>query len=210
MNYEEVLGRAWDITWHHKSIWVLGTLVALGSSGPQGLLDEPDWGESIWSYTVSPWVLLILIPISVTLAVLSTIARGALIDSVRRIEGTGQVELRDSWRVGSHRFWTLFGVGILTMLPILGLVLAGVALLALFANADGGMILLSSSAPVGALIPLCCLAVIVAAMAGLIQALSNCAAILEGLGWVDAFKRGWQVFTQNPGEVIWTAFLCSS
>ena len=29
MDYEEVLGRAWDIAWHHKGIWILGTLVAL-------------------------------------------------------------------------------------------------------------------------------------------------------------------------------------
>jgi fucose permease len=55
----------------------------------------------------------------------------------------------------------------------------------------------------------CCGAIIVSLIVSLIQTYAERAAVLEGMGWIDAFKRGWQVLKTNVGPtlVFWVIFL---
>jgi hypothetical protein len=229
MDIGSILSRAWRITWRWKILWLLGFLAALGQST----------GGVNWSYQFSSgdfqngrWPNIDIAPIAgglilglvclgllvaIALWVISVIARGGLIGGVAQVEEQGATTLGSAWAAGQRRFWTLVGIGFLTALPIILVVVAmvtGVVLIAggsaAFQSARGE----ASVAPVmtGLLACICpsvCLLVILAAVLGQIRIFAERAAILEDLGWLDAFGRGWRVLRDNLGSTIllWIVFL---
>jgi hypothetical protein len=141
MDYGKVLSRAWEITWRWKILWILGFLASLGrglgNGNPQYTLSSTDWN---WQYPtyVPPrlWGIIaavscVAILIGIALWVISVIARGGLIAGVQQVEEGGSTAFGQAWRVGAKRFWTLFGISILTALPILIVVILGVAVFVL-------------------------------------------------------------------------------
>ena len=233
MDYGRVLSRAWQITWRWKILWILGLLASLGSgSGGSGFnytFGGDGNGSGQWpGHQVRPEqvglimaiiivVVIVAILVGIALWVLSIMARGGLVAGVQQIEDEGTTSLRSAWRVGVSRFWTLFGIDVLTVLPIVVLVLAMVTMgmVSFFSLAAGA----GSSEPAAIIggiapwlvcgIPLCCGMIIVGWVLGLIKIYADRAAILEGLGWIDAFKRGWQVLKTNIGPtlIFWLIFL---
>ena len=69
--------------------------------------------------------------IGIALWVVSVIARGGLIAGVQQVEDEGDTSFGQAWRAGASRFWTLFGIGILAAIPMIILVLLGIAVLVL-------------------------------------------------------------------------------
>jgi hypothetical protein len=237
MEYGRVLKRAWEITWRWKVLWILGFLASLGSGagggggqGAQYQVDSSDlnrwfgrtgWPE-VWA-AIGGAVLALLclgILIGIGLWVLSVIARGGLIAGVQQVEDEGSTTLGAAWRVGVRRFWTLFGLSVLSSLPVLMLALAMVLALA----AGLGVAVAGSgqgfqfSEPLGALgvggavicgLSFCCLLIPLTIVLDQIRVYGERAAVLEGLGWIDAFKRGWQVLRDHlgPTVVLWLIFL---
>jgi hypothetical protein len=228
MNYGKVLSRAWEITWRWKALWILGFLAALGRGGGGGnytyRMDMSDWGD--WGYRyyapIPPRVIAFLIGllclallIGIALWVLSVMARGGLIAGVQQVEEEESTSFLEAWRVGRSRFWTLFGIGILTAIPTIILVLIGIGILVLFilgtvgafdtSEAAGAMGIVASLLCGGTL---CCGAIVIAVILNQIRIYAERAAILEGLGWIDAFVRGWQVLKENLGPTIvyWLIF----
>jgi hypothetical protein len=234
MDYGKVLSRAWQITWRWKALWILGFLAGLGQGGGGGggggnataSLDSDDWsrwGIEISRFEFLPEVVGLLVAVAclailvgIALWVISTMARGGLIAGVRQVEEEGSTTFLSAWRVGRDRFWTLFGIGILAGLPILIMVVALiVAVIAMFtgagfafeaSNAAGGLGIAGSILCGGTF---CCGVIIVAIILSQIQIYADRAAILENLGWIDAFKRGWDVLRNNIGPtlVFWIIFL---
>jgi hypothetical protein len=134
MEYGKALSRAWQITWRWKILWISGFLVSLASVfGRNTDIFTYETGRSIslpgWTgYASVPqlWaaaggiVLLVLclgFLIVVALWVVSVIARGALIAGVQQVEEGGSTTLRQPWRVGISRFWTLLVISILAGIP---------------------------------------------------------------------------------------------
>jgi len=228
MDYGKVLKRAWEITWRWKILWIFGFLVSLGqggsggSSGSRYTTSSSDWQGWNADSQVTGTIIAIIIAVAcvailigIALWVVSTIARGGLIAGVQQVEDEGSTDFRRAWRVGRKRFWTLFGINVLTALPLflLGLIAAVVLVLSII-----GLVNVSdSSAPNAGLGVLgivcgglfCCGTIIVAWLLGLIQIYADRAAVLEGLGWIEALKRGWQVLKTNIGPtlVFWLIFL---
>ncbi len=226
MDFGNVLSRAWQITWRWKALWILGFLASLGqgvgSSTGSYRLDASDLGR--WTITEpSPGVIGLIVGIGclailigIAVWVISVMARGGLIAGVQQVEDQGGTSFLQAWRVGRDRFWTLFGIGVLTTLPMIFFVLLGFAALGLtifsavrgfsFSEAQGGMGV-AASVLCGAVF--CCGAVIVGTILDLIRKYAERAAILEGRGWTDAFGRGWQVLKENIGPtlVLWLIFL---
>jgi hypothetical protein len=227
MDYGKVLSRAWEITWRWKILWILGFLASLGrgfsSANPNYSTTRSDWNwqyqtyvpPRVWGIVAAVGCLAVLIGIA--LWVISVIARGGLIAGVQQVEDEGSTGFRRAWRVGAKRFWTLFGISILTALPILILVILGVAAIILLLIGTTGAI--RSAAEVGGAIGVvatvfcgglfCCGTIILAIVLDQIRVYAERAAILEGLGWIDAFKRGWDVIKNNLGPtiVVWLIFL---
>jgi hypothetical protein len=224
MSYGKILGRAWEITWRWKLLWVFGFLVSLGQGGTRGG-NSFNWVEERRGYyphfDIPPEIggLLVALAcvgviIGIALWVLSVIGRGALIGGVQQVEEEGSTNLGRAWRAGVSRFWTLFGIGILTGLPILIMV---VLIVAAFVGPLVADVAISGGDEPGAGlalsllcgVPLCCLTVAVGVVLSQIQKYADRAAVLEGLGWIEAVKRGWQVLKENlaPTVVFWFIFL---
>jgi len=232
MDYGGVLKRAWEITWRWKVLWILGFLASLGSGGGGGGpsyttnggqgTDPSTWGggsfgPEFWAPiagVIAALVCLFLL-IAIALWVVSLIARGGLIAGVMQVEEEGATSFGQAWRVGVSRFWTLFGIGVLTALPfiilalLLGLMFAMGIVFAIGASdfsdvlAGGGIIAALCCGGV-----FCCGMFILALVLDQIRTYAERAAVLEGMGWIDAFKRGWEVIKENLGPTIiyWIIF----
>jgi hypothetical protein len=229
MDYGKVLSRAWEITWRWKALWILGFLAALGQGGGGGggggnvsySFDGSEWQG--WTMHEPPWEIVapilsivvalvcLAILIGIALWVISVMARGGLIAGVQQVEDEGSTSFLQAWRVGRSRFWTLFGLDILATVPFLILLLLGIAAMA--ALIIGGEAAFDEAGAIvpGILcgLPLCCGSILLAIVLNQIKLYGDRAAILEGLGWIDAFKRGWEVLKANLGPTIvfWLIFL---
>jgi hypothetical protein len=226
MDYGKILSRAWEITWRWKVLWILGFLASLGQGwgggNPGYSIDSSDWPRWYIADVSTPvWVMLAIIAcvailIGITLWVISVMARGGLIAGVQQVEDEGSTSFLKAWRVGVSRFWTLFGISILTALPILILIVLGIAVLVLLITGTIGIFDTSEAAGVTGIIAsvlcggaLCCGAILVGIVLDQIRVYAERAAILDGLGWIAAFKRGWEVLKNNLGPTIlfWLIFL---
>ena len=145
MDFGKVLGRAWEITWRWKILWILGFLAALGQGNSGGqfnyTFDERDFERFSYQFgdsreqifallggIVLGLICLFLI-IAIALWVISVIARGGLIAGVQQVEEEGSTSFGKAWSVGVRKFWTLFGLAVLAALPMIILVIVGVTLL---------------------------------------------------------------------------------
>jgi len=217
MDFGKIIKRAGEITWRWKILWVFGFLVSLGSGG--GGRSSSNWSgrgehfEQFVEHNIPEITALIIalacvgVLIGIALWVLSVIGRGALIGGVQQVEEEGSTSLGRAWRAGVKRFWTLFGIGILTGLPIFILALIVVAAFAGPILTDIGIS--EGGEPSGIFLfsflcgaPLCCLTVAAGIVLTQIQKYADRAAVLEGLGWTDAFLRGWQMLRDNIGPTL--------
>lgn len=229
MDYGKILSRAWQITWRWKMLWIFGFLASLGnggggSGGGGSSMDGSRGPGSFPDFDIPAEIgamILALICLALIIAlvfwVLGIISRGALIAGVHQVEDEGKTTFGSAWRVGLSRFWTIFGVGFLAAIPIIITVVALIALgIAVIAGAgfnfdfDAPERVLPFILPaLACLLPLVCVFLLLAVVLGQIQIYAERAAILEGKGWIEAFKRGWQVLKTNLGPTIvfWLIFL---
>jgi hypothetical protein len=235
MDFGKVLGRAWEITWRWKILWVLGFLAALGQgSGGSGLPQTNysfsgndfnqfgyRFGDSAEQFflalsgVILALICIILI-IAIVLWVVSVIARGGLIAGVVQVEEEGETSFGKAWRAGARKFWTLFGLGILAAIPLLILLILGGVVFFSGIFAGIGLLDVSEAAGITSLVLvsiicggfLCCGLFILVIVLEQIRIYAERAAIIEDLGWIDAFKRGWEVLTNNLGATIiyWLIF----
>jgi len=227
MDYGRVLSRAWEITWRWKVLWILGFLASLTKASSGGSNSGYEYSGSEWGSTYGPYippgVVAALIGIgclafilAIALWVVSVIARGGLIAGVQQVEEEGSTRFGQAWRAGAGRFWTLFGLSFLTALPVFILVMIGIGVLILITLGTVGVFNTSEALGITGIIAsilcggvICCAAIIFAIVLNQIRVYGERAAILEGMGWIDAFKRGWQVLKENlvPTLIFWVIFL---
>ena len=235
MDYGRVLKRAWEITWRWKILWILGFLAALGSGGGGGSSsgsssysgsgDEwgrwfghtyygPDFTAGIIALIVGLGCLALIIGIAIW--VVSVIARGGLIAGVQQVEEEGQTSFGKAWRAGARRFWSLFGISFLTAIPIIILVVAGIVALILWivpvastTNPSDAVVAMGILTPILCGGIFCCGLIIVSVILQQIRLYAERAAVMEELGWIEAFVRGWNVLKANLGATIvfWVIFL---
>jgi hypothetical protein len=155
--------------------------------------------------------------VGIALWVVSLIARGGLVAGVQQVEEASATTFGTAWRAGAGRFWTLFGISILTGLPaliatIVGMIVLAMLILGTIAAFDaaaevGGYLGGSAAVLCGGV--LCCGGILLAIVLAQIRLYAERAAMLEGLDWISAFKRGWQVLKENLGAtvVFWLIFV---
>ena len=241
MDYGKVLGRAWQITWRWKVLWILGFLAGLGSGGGGGTGNTgytgnmEEYSGNLEQFGIGPWesfadvqgfiapiigmiilICCVFLLLGIALWVVSVIARGGLIAGVQQVEDEGKTTFRTAWVAGRRKFWTLFGLGILAALPmiVVGLILAlgvaagiaaGVGMLEVEEWLGISTIIITAIVGLGLI---CCGLFVVGIILEQIRVYGERAAIIEDLGWIDAFKRGWQVLKENLGATIifWILF----
>jgi hypothetical protein len=230
MDFGRVLSRAWQITWRWKVLWILGFLASLGSGfgGANGNMnyqfDSSDWDRwgLRYQYDRVPAEIIALILglaclaiiIGIALWVISVMARGGLIAGVQQVEETESTTFLSAWRVGRKKFWTLFGISVLAAIPVIILIVISAAVI--WGLVAGRSAMGGSSVGVAEVLfsvfcggTFCCGLVIAIIVLSQIQTYAERAAILEDMGWLDAFRRGWQVLKENLGPTIiyWLIFL---
>lgn len=225
MDYGRILSRSWQITWRWKFLWVLGLLA--GGMQFQTSLRYQFRQEEVERFferlepprialSVGAIVALTVLGILLVLGfwALSCIARGGLIAGVRQIEEEGTTTLRQSWRAGVNRFWTVLGIDLLSSLVLFlpmaatclclwvvalqGLVIAGPTMRPREGFAALGVALLCA-------VPAVCVLVLLGIAVGLIHAWAQQAAIQEGMGAAAAFARGWEMLRKKlgPSLLLW-------
>ena len=234
MDYGKVLTRAWEITWRWKVLWILGFLAALGSGGGGGGGGSSSYATSgnewpgWWGYTYQePYIpagviaaivgiACVAILIGIAIWVVSVIARGGLIAGVQQVEEQEHTSFGLAWRAGARRFWTLFGISVLAAIPLIIAAVVGViVLIAMFVGSGFAFSSSDAAGATGIVLSMlcggafCCGMIIATIILQQIRIYAERAAILEDLGWIDAFSRGWSVLKANLGPTIifWLIFL---
>ena len=234
MDYGKVLGRAWEITWRWKVLWILGFLASLGSGGGGGGggnaysgggdgYDLGRWAGDVigpggWAAIGSIILGLLCLGLLIAIAVwvVSIIARGGLIAGVQQVEDEGATSFGQAWRIGASRFWTLTGIAFLAAIPFIILLLTGIVVLVVTIFLGVAASEISNAVSAGGIITailfggvFCCGMIILGIVLDQVRTYAERAAILEGLGWIEAFKRGWQVIKENLGPtiILWLIFL---
>lgn len=142
--------------------------------------------------------------VGVALYVLGTIARGGLIAAVDGVEQGQKTSFGEAWGAAWQRGWTLVGIGLLPAVPaLIGFL---VALLGIAAAA--GMTSMSRSFSIpnagagGFFGLLACIVLPLSLVLGLLRTFANRAAMLEGLGVVASYGRGFSVLLENLGPAL--------
>ncbi|MFW6070323.1 MAG: DUF7544 domain-containing protein [bacterium] len=227
MDYGKIVSRSATIVWENKYLILLGILASLGSgtiSGGGGgggggngngngqpFADPgqfPDFSAEIAGLAVGVILVLMCLAIFVGLLLwaISTVARGGLVASVDTIESGGKSSFTDGWRAAWQKVWTLLGIGLLPGIP--GLILFAVGLLAL--GAYGGVwaifgeeVLAPAGVGVGGVLALvACIVLPIILILSILRTFAERACMLEDLGVIDAYRRGWNVLMANLGEAI--------
>lgn len=172
MDYGNLLSRAFNISWKHKILWVLGFFAAsMGTFG--GIHDRLPDGAERWFGRINPdlsdavveWfefnpeisIALVILVIGLVLLlalfffVMSLICIAGLIDGVIRIEGNQGYTLKKLFKSGASYFWRylalffiFFAIGVTTIL-----ILITPVILAVIAAGGIGLILLIFIIPIG-------------------------------------------------------------
>jgi hypothetical protein len=222
MDYGKLLNRAWQIIWEHKFLIILGVLVALSSGLGTGTssgtnfrfeADSQDLGFgspplAAFSDAAIPfWLALFLVGLGLIAAfvlwVISTLARGGLIAGAAAANGGQNVSFSQAWNAGWKRGWTLLGIGIVPAIPGLVLLfLGGLGFWAYVSNASTSLGIPAERNVALILVMLACLAIPAILVLEILRVFANRACMLEGLGVVDAYRRGVEILVDNLGSAL--------
>jgi len=232
MDFGAVLKRAWEITWKNKGFWILGILAGCSASGrgnngqaasgfrgydfgggqlPEGQfqgfpelerffsrVDEGTW------IAVALAVLGVILVLALVFLVLGVIGQAGLIAGFARADDGHSIALGEAFNLGMQNFWKVLGIRVVVW--VAGLIVGITVAVALVAVAIGtlGIGLLM-------LLPLICvLAIVLIPVAWGLDAyiiLAMVAAVEEGLGVFDAFRKAWETVRANLGPVIVMALI---
>lgn len=235
MDYTKLLTRAWNITWNHKYLWVLGFLAALGQGGSNSSYrtsgsstpstggtptfpDMPDF-NAFWQDNMVLIIGLICLGVIIGLALwlLRLTAQGGLIAAVKEIEGGQKSSLGQSFGAGVTYLPRLAGLNILINLPliVIGLLLFGLFFgtvgLTVFGAAieSGNFESLMGSMGIFLLcfIPLACLTIPLAIILGVWEKAAQRGIVLHELGVMDGLRESWGVLRSHLTEVIVIGFI---
>ncbi len=228
MDYGKLFSRAWDIIWKYKFLILLGVLVALsgtsGSGGNQSRYmfdggdlswnDMPrfDYGTPFQDLDLSILAILGLIALGIILVVIGlvfwvagTMARGGLISAVNDIEVDKPATFSTAFKAGWKKGWRLIGIDLVPAIP--GLVLF-VGSLAIFFSYGGFVDLMDGVWPyagIGPFLPLIllsCLLLPIIFFLSMLGTFANRACMLEDLGVVASYRRGFEVLADNLGSAL--------
>ena len=228
MDYGKLFTRAWDIIWKYKFLILLGVLVALsgssGSSGNQSRYlfeggdipwnDMPrfDYGSPFQDLDLSILAILGLIALGVVLLVVGlalwvagTISRGGLISAVNDIELDTTTNFSSAFKAGWKKGWRLLGIDLVPAIPGFALFIGG---LAIFLSYGGFVEMMDGVWPyagIGPFLPLIlltCLLLPIILFLSMMRTFATRACMLEDLGVVASYRRGFEVLAANLGTAL--------
>ncbi|MBE0671142.1 MAG: hypothetical protein IH588_11180 [Anaerolineales bacterium] len=215
-NLGEILTRSWQIIWKHKILWVFGILAGFarggggGGGGNSGYRtssgDSPfpttQWEQQITRFFEDNLWIVIAVVIAIVLFSLLLYAAGilgriGLIKGVYKVEnGAETLSFAEIWSESMPYFWRIFGINFLIGLVFLVIFIP----LLLFGFLTMGIGFLC-------VIPLICIMVPVSWVVAVILEQAQPAIVLENLGMLDGFKRGWEIVKTNAVSFLLLALI---
>lgn len=210
MDYAALLSRTWDIIWRHKFLILLGILVALTSGPIAAASSGSTWRfgagaqDTTFRSATPIWLAALLmgagLAVAFVLWAISTLARGGLIAGAAAADGGQRASFSRAWAAGWERAPTLLGIAMLPAVPgLLMLLVAGLAFLGGGSGATRATGIPNLAFLFGLL---ACIALPLAPLLEVLRAFANRACMLEGLGVLDAYRRGLQVLFANLGSAL--------
>ncbi len=221
MEYGNIVTRSVNIVWQQKFLIALGFLASLGSGSSSSFSSSsdgsgtgggesfqiPEFSEEFAALAVGAVVALVCVAliIGIALWIVSSVARGGLIASVDDIESGRKTSFSDAWKAGWSKLGALLGIGFLPAIP--GLIMFVGGLMAF--GAYGGIAafyeeqVVPGMAGLGIAIALMvCIGVPIILALTILRHFAERACMLEDLGVVDAYRRGWDVLRANLSEAV--------
>jgi len=222
MDFGEVLSPAWQIVWKYKVLWIFRILAVCGSGQSNTFnyqfnsndtnqwfgrdLQLPPFLKSL-EYrleNMGPGEVFAFVGAAVCIGIFLAVL-GLLLSSLGKIgliQGTAQAEagitslsFRELYESGKPYFWRVVGLSLLiglAFLVVFGAVGAFFAIMAVITLGLGVLCLL----------PLICILVPAAWLAGIVIEQATVALVLEDLSITAALERGWQVFRDNLASMV--------
>jgi hypothetical protein len=214
MDYGGVLGRAWQISWRNKGLWILGILAGCSGSGGgsgsragsnfnynfggAGQGNNPNFLNNVSEQT---WIIIglallcLILLVVILFVVLGAIGKGGLIAAFNQADEGQKIGLGRAFSLSMTYFWRivaiqlLVGMAWLFVLLIIGLgaVVGAVATLGI------GLI---------CIVPLLCLLVPVGVAVNVYAMLAQVAVIVEEKGIVESLGVAWSTAKARVGPLV--------
>ena len=217
MDYGKLISRSASLVWENKYLILLGIIASLASGGGGSGGGNTSFDQSSQSNVepevagIAIGVIIALIMVAIVIAIViwavATIARGGLVAGVNTLESGKESSFRLAWSAGWERAGSLLGIGLIPAIP--GFILLVIGLLAfgaysgIFALIGEGDFMAEGLAGVGITLGLlACIVVPIALALSALRIYAERACMLEGLGVMAAYGRGWEVLRANLGAGI--------
>lgn len=229
MDYSAIISRAWDVTWKNRALWLFGFLVggagtnwiyqlsSIGSDSPAAFRGDIFKGaESIGS--AAPLntpslplgaliaILFGFILFVIVMAIVSAVARGALIGLVRRADMGEAVTIRAGFSDGLKNFLAIIGISLAIWIPaiILGILVPLAFLVPAF---TAFAVSLNQENPPPALIAAVLLGLLlyaavvlpIAIILSLINIYADSYRVVEGSGVFTSISKGFRLLRERKG-----------
>jgi len=225
MDFGRIIGRAWQITWKFKILWLFGFLAALyfnNSSSSSYRYDTlpPKLAGQVERFFFSPAfvpfiaaVIVVFFLIGIVFAILKVIGRTGLVDQINAAEQGVRPTGRAGWVAFRRYGWRMFWINLFSSLPSFLIIMLAVAPL-IWATISLLMGLSKFSFydfkpdPTAILLslvwffPLCCLGVLVGVFFSLLRTLAERVCVIEDQGIWESIKGGWRIFWGQLGSVF--------
>lgn len=229
MNYGQLIRDAWQITWRHPFLWILG-LFAGGSAGASfggggrgggpsmshadgravtGLEAAPD-AIALWAAGHVGLILGMAALLGLTvlaLLVVSLIAQGGLTGATAEYARGRSSSFGRAWRTGLHLFWRYAGLWLLLIATVVGvgaLVAAFVTLVVgLTSVVQQAAWVIAPAVLVGLVLVL--VGIVAGVVVSIVVQFAQRAIAIRDLGPLAALRNGWHVLRSRPGAslLVW-------
>jgi len=230
MDYGEILGKAWRITWKHKGLWVLGILAGCTASGggggggggsganfnsgmESGELDQ--LGRQFQDFPLlqqlaeippSVWIAiaigltLFFLVLALVFWVLGSIGKAGLFAGFKQADKSGETSLKEAFSFGLQNFWKILVIEL-----IVGLASAILALV--IAIPVIGITILTLGIGMLCFLPFICLMIPVGIALNIFLLLVQIAVTADEISLTDSPKHVWKLVKTAPGDVIIIALI---
>lgn len=220
MDYKALVLKSFKLAWRYKWLWVFGLFAGGGgfSGGGNGGSFNFNNGSSHWNGNdssvridafmrhVRDWagahialivgVILAAMFLFLVMIVFSIIARGALIGAAASLDQDEETSFGQSFKMGLHNFWSVFGFGLLLFLiifaPVMLLIFIGV------------MAALTVPLLLIFFVPLLLVFIPLAIAVSFISSLGLRFIVIDGRGAAAALGEGWRLMWRRLGPVVLT------
>ncbi len=207
--YRAAVGHAWKLTWHHKSLWVLGLLsIFLGQFGLANFIGQlaskiffadSSWWPASWGavHIASPdqfvwfsWLAFITAALTMFVVAAAACAEGALIaTAVHYFNVRTVLSIHNAWRQGVKHFWRILAVNVLEKLSLAVILAVLLELITFFSGASVWWF------GFGVLLIAVCLFAALAISTVAIFTLGY--VMVDNQGLIDALAEAWRLFCRH-------------